>query len=303
MQIQTRSTPLYIAILKLTRWREFLPFTSVLSLIGGLVAYQEHRVQLDWRLAVVFMANMCAMAYAFMINDIEDATDDAHDPERGSRNPITAGELSKSVGWTAAVISASLALIGYAIVGSTWTFAVGVLTVLLAHLYSWHYVRLKALPLVDIISHALMLSTLLYLAPFYIYSHDLGDSWVLAIGTFLISAYGQLYNQTRDYEADQAAGLHNTASILGKRITDMLAKGSIVGFILSLVITAIQGIFPLWLAIPFVIAIPIGYVLGKQDTDMRGQATTDPMALIQLQVLLTFNLTLLMWLAIILFFN
>ena len=31
------------AILKLTRWREFLLFTSILTLLGGLTAYQKQK--------------------------------------------------------------------------------------------------------------------------------------------------------------------------------------------------------------------------------------------------------------------
>lgn len=285
------------AILKLTRWREFLLFTAILTLLGGLTAHQQHdSVTLDWRLVVVLLANFASMAYAFMINDIEDAEDDAHEAERGDRNPITSGELSKQIGWYAAIGMAVLALIGYALAGTS-TLLIGILILVLAHLYSWKPVRLKGLPLVDILSHALFLSMLLYLAAFFIYSTDLGVLWVLAIGTFLISAYGQLYNQVRDYEADQAAGLKNTASVLGKTVTMILAYSSIAGFVLSLIITAIAGVFPLWLGVVLVVSGALVLYVGRDNTqDMRGTETDDPIARIQEQILLIFTIILLAWL-------
>lgn len=290
-------TSILSAILKLTRWHEFLLFTSVLTLLGGLTAHQQHDdINLDWRLIVVLLANLASMAYAFMINDIEDAEDDAHEAERGDRNPITTGELSKRTGWLAAFGIAGVALLGYAIAG-LYPLLTGILILVLAHLYSWKPVRLKGLPLVDILSHALFLSMLLYLAAFFIYSTDLGILWILAIGTFLISAYGQLYNQVRDYDADRAAGLKNTASVLGKTVTMILAYSSLGGFVLSLVISAVAGIFPLWLGIVLLVSGSLILYLGRNNKhDMRGTTTDDPIARIQEQILLIFNIILLAWL-------
>lgn len=297
------TAPLHIAIIKLTRWREFVLFTTILTWLGGLAAYQVHDARLDMRLFAVLIANLAAVAYAFMVNEIEDSDDDAHDPARGARNAVTSGEITPQMAWRVALVTALVAIVFYALCGLV-PFLIGLLTVILAHLYSWKPVRLKARPLVDILSHALMLSMLLFLAPYYIYADEIGELWVLAAGTFLISAYGQLYNQARDYEADRAAGLHNSASILGKTVMDLLAKASVVGFVASIVISAFQEVFPLWLAIPFLISIPIGWFLGRDanHTDMRGHETTDPVGQIQRQALLIFNLTLLIWLIRALFF-
>jgi 1,4-dihydroxy-2-naphthoate octaprenyltransferase len=160
-------------------------------------------------------------------------------------------------------------------------------------------VRLKARPLVDIISHALMLSTFLFLIPYYIYRDDLGSVWVLAVGTFLISANGQFYNQVRDYDADEAAGLHNTASVLGKTATNILAQLSVVGFVVSIVAAALLGAFPLWLGPVFLVATAVVMlVMRNNHTDMRGSETDDPVGQLQVQFLTIFNVTLLVWLAV-----
>lgn len=283
-------------ILKLTRWPEFVPFTTILTWLGGLTAHQVYDAKLDWRLGVMLIANLAAMAYAFMINEIEDAEDDAKDPERAHRNPMVTGELSKQTAWMAASGMVVVAVIAYALCG-TLPFIIGLITLALAHLYSWKLVRLKARPVIDIISHALMLSTLLYLAPFYIYADNLGTLWSIAVVTFLISANGQLYNQERDFEVDQQAGLHNTASIIGKTFTGYLATGTIIGSILCLIIAIFNDIFPLWLGlIPLISAPVVFFLFRNKTTDMRGSETDDLMGLIQMQLLLIANITLIGWL-------
>lgn len=293
----TKATRLQ-AILKLTRWQEFLAFTSVLTLLGGLLAHEVRGATLDWRLFAVLIANLCAMAYAFMINDIEDSVDDAHDPARARRNPISSGELSKSAGWAASVAMFVLAGLCYALAG--WrVFLVGAAILILSHLYSWHVIRLKAHPLVDILSHALFLSTLLFLAAFFIYSTEIGYLWTMLVGTFMISAYGQLYNQVRDYESDQAAGLNNTASVLGKRVTQILAPGSVVVALICLLIAIFMGAFPIWLLPVLVIIAPIVHFLMRNvKTDMRGSETDDDIALVQREFLTTVNALMLVWLVV-----
>ena len=283
-------------ILKLTRWQEFVPFTTILTWLGGLTAHRVYDATLDWRLWVMLVANLAAMAYAFMINEIEDAEDDAKDPDRVHQSPIVTGELSERTAWIAAIIILVVSGLCYALCG-TIPFIIGLITLILAHLYSWRRVRLKARPLIDIISHALMLSTLLYLAPFYIYADNLGALWSITMLTFLISANGQLYNQERDFEVDQEAGLHNTASILGKTFTGYLATGTVVGSVLCLIIAIFQSIFPLWLGLIPLISAPIIFFLYRDNTtDMRGNETDDPMGLIQMQLLLVANITLMGWL-------
>ncbi|MFP4323910.1 MAG: UbiA family prenyltransferase, partial [Anaerolineales bacterium] len=176
--------------IKLTRWREFIPFTLPLSLLGGLLAHRfAPDVTLDWRLLAIVVANCLAMSYAFMINDIEDAEDDKHgNPERAARNVIASGELTPRVAWIASSLIATIALGLYAL-GGLETFLTGGVIVVLAHLYSWKPVRLKSLPLLDIISHVLFLSALLLLAPYLIYTSTLQpEIWAMMISAALFSA-------------------------------------------------------------------------------------------------------------------
>ena len=290
------------AIVKLSRWAEYVPFTVPLTLFGGLLAYRfAEDVSLDWRLFCVLIANCLAVGYAFIINDIEDAEDDLSEPGRGARNAVASGELSKRAAWIVGLVAALLALGLYALAGRV-ALLTGAGVVVLGHLYSWKPVRLKALPLLDILSHVLMLSMLLLLAPYLVYHDSPREVWLFAASMTLISAYGQLYNQARDFDADRTAGLHNTASLLGKNLTQGLAYLSIAGAVVFLIGAVIVGSFPLWLAGVIVVTLPLAHFVGR-GRDMRGDEATDAVGDIQVQFLALVNVLALVWLAYVLFAN
>lgn len=288
-----------IALIHLTRWKEFVSFVIPLTILGALLAVERSGLPIDWRLIAVTAANIMAVAYAFMINDIEDAPDDARDPDRAKRNPVTSGEISIRAGYAACRVVAAITLILYAL-GGLSVFGIGVVTLLLSHLYSWRPVRLKAWPVTDIVSHSLMLSGLLLLAGYFVYHTQPGIVWFVTAGFTLISVYGQLYNQLRDYDMDKAAGLYNTAIILGEANTRR-AIWLTIGLAAACILAAVvQNAFPLWLGIVALFAVAIS-MFFKSTTDMRGTTTVDASGRIQLQGLIVFNLTAGVWLAAALF--
>lgn len=286
-------------LIQLTRWKEYVPFVIPLTLLGALLATSLSDTFLDWRLVPVTIANILAVAYAFMINDIEDAPDDARDPDRAARNPVTSGRIGIRFGYAACHFVAVVTLIMYAL-GGWLVFAIGVATLLLSHLYSWRAVRLKAWPVTDILSHSLMLSGLLLLAGFFLYGNAPGVVWFVALGATLVSVYGQLYNQLRDYDMDKAAGLHNTAILLGERNTKRAMYLCIVLAFVCLLIAIFQGAFPVWLGLVVVLAIPVS-MLFRGKTDMRGSKAVDSTGAMQMQVVVILNLIICAWLAVTLF--
>lgn len=286
-------------LIRLTRWKEYIPFVVPLTVLGALLAAHTKGTPLDWRLLAVTAANILAVAYAFMINDIEDALDDARDPERAARNPVSSGQIGLRVGYAACRVVAALTLCLYAF-GGLWVLGIGALTLLLSHLYSWRPIRLKAWPITDIVSHSLMLSGLLLLAGYYIYHTQPGIVWFVAGGATLISAYGQLYNQLRDYDMDKAAGLRNTAMILGENNTRRamyLAVGLAAACVLAAVI---RQVFPLWLGLVLLFSVAVS-MLFKPKTDMRGTKAADTSGHLQVQGLMAANLTIAVWFAEVLF--
>jgi 4-hydroxybenzoate polyprenyltransferase len=286
-------------LIQLTRWKEYIPFVVPLTLVGALLAAYPNNILLDWRLVAVTLANILAVAYAFMINDIEDAPDDARDPARAARNPISSGAIGVRMGYAACRLVAAVTLILYALGGVNVLF-IGIGTLLLSHLYSWRPVRLKAWPVTDIVSHSLMLSGLLLLAGYFIYHDNPGVVWFVAMGATLVSVYGQLYNQLRDYDMDKAAGLYNTAIILGENNTRraMYLAVGLAG--LCLLAAIVQGVFPTWLGLVLVAAIPVSMLLRPQ-TDMRGSAAVEASGMVQVQFIVVMNLTIAVWLVEVVF--
>ncbi len=284
-------------LIQLTRWKEYVPFVIPLTLIGALLAARPHNTLLDWRLIAVILANILAVAYAFMINDIEDAPDDARDPDRARRNPVSSGRISVRVGYNACRAVALATMLLYA-AGGTTVFVIGGATLLLSHLYSWKPVRLKAWPVTDVVSHSLMLSGLLIMAGYFTYHSAPGIAWFVIAAVTLYSVYGQLYNQIRDYEMDKAAGLWNTSIILGEQYTRYAIWLTVGLGIVCMLVAVVQNAFPLWLGGVAVIAVVVSLMFRPQG-DMRGSTADVAGAALQIRALIVFNIIMLAWLAVV----
>ena len=250
------------AILELTRWKEHTLYVVPLSLIGILLGAADMQVPVDWKVIPLIFANLLANSFAFMFNDIEDAPDDARDPKKIDRNPISAGRLSRKEGIKAAKIVLTASALLYVLSGFL-PFVTGAITLVLSHFYSWKKFRLKSMPLVDIISHVLMLGTLLVYSGFTVYSDNLSAIWLVGMTVALFSTYGQLFNQYRDLEADKKAGLNNTASLMSKKVLVRLMYSAAVIAAVTLIVAIYKGLFPFWLVVPFIIGVIVTYFLKK----------------------------------------
>ncbi len=283
-----------IAITRLTRWREHVPFTIPLTIIGGLLAAEPQAIAVDWRLFAVLAANILSMCFAFMLNNIEDAPDDALDPQKKQGNVISAGLLTRREGSATTFAVFVLALLLYVAVGGLALLAGG-LTLALCYLYSAHPIRLKARPLSDVVSHALMLSGLLVAIGFFTYGSEPGAAWLVIAAASLFSAYGQFYNQAVDYEVDKEAGLRNTAVLLGKGATAFLGHLSIALAFACMLAAIAEALFPVWLGTILVIGV-ITTVIFPWEYDMRGNLARDG-GNVQRPGLIVANLLALAWLA------
>lgn len=209
------------SFLRLTRYREFLYFVIVTTLLGANTTNGFW----GWRLAGVLVANWLAVAFAFMINDVEDAPEDALNPAKAKRNPVSASDLSPQSARIASFVIALLAALTYALLGFR-PFSAGLICLVIGFFYSWRPVRLKTIPFLDMLSHCFMLAGLQFMAAYYTFEPKEPGRWLFPfLFIIAISLYGQLFNELRDLDEDIKAGLTHTASLLGARITFWLMMG------------------------------------------------------------------------------
>jgi 4-hydroxybenzoate polyprenyltransferase len=248
------------------------------------------------RLLVVLLGNLLAVAFAFMINDVEDAPDDALTPAKAARNPISAGRLSARSGYGAGLAVALGALALYAVLG-TWPLVLGGLCLALGLLYSWRQVRLKAIPVADLLSHVLMLAALQFLCA-YIAFHPSGRPWLApCLFVVAISMYGQLFNQLRDLDGDRRAGVNHTAARLGPRATYALMILLLMAALALLALSVWQGSIPLW-TMGLAAGLSPAMLIGPVRRARFCGPATEAHAPFHEPVLLLFVIVLLAWLTV-----
>lgn len=244
------------AIICLARYKEYIFFVVITTFLGASAANGTF----GWPLLLVLAANWLAVAFAFMINDVEDAPDDALNPEKVNRNPVSARILSPRAAYTASYFVAALALLAYAPLGIN-TFLTGASSVVISFLYSWRKIRLKTIPVLDMISHCLMLAGLQYLCGYYAFEPAPLFRWLFPF-LFLIafSVYGVLFNQLRDLKYDLEAGLTHTACLLGERYTyRIMMTAAFLGLVSAAVSIFVVHLLDYWVLV--LIVILAGFML------------------------------------------
>src|SRR3990172_2975522 len=83
------------AIYALTRFNEYWDFNLTLCLLALAITGKSW----DLLFLVIVLANLFSLAFAFMINDIEDSEEDATDLKKFLRNPIANKTISKREGY------------------------------------------------------------------------------------------------------------------------------------------------------------------------------------------------------------
>lgn len=199
------------------------------------------------------LAHLLGLAFAFAINETEDAQDDFNDEARQLPNLIGNGQVSYPISFNFSLVLALLALGLYATLGF-WPYLYGAASIVLGFAYSFRRIRLKAWPIVDIASHSLMLGGL----QFWVGASLYGLTGTLPVVIFavicLFSAHGQLFNQLRDLTADKNAGLRNTTILLGRQVA-LLVKKAILVAIGVLIVWLAFNLDISWLILPLAAAI------------------------------------------------
>ncbi len=205
-------------LLKLTRFNEYLYFVIITTLLGAASAGGN----LDWRLIVVLAANWTAVGFAFMINIVEDAPDDAFLKEKANCNPVSAGMITPKAAYRFSYSVAGISALLFGFLG-TWPFILGLLTLILGFLHANRHIRLKNIAFFDLLSHSMMLAGLQFLCSYFSYSTQFSMNWYWPfVFLVMISIYKKLSSEIHDLKEVQAAQCHHTAAALGEKTSHIL---------------------------------------------------------------------------------
>lgn len=277
------------SLIKLLRYREYVPFVFLTSLVGVKLA----NAPLDWRLPVVLAANFMTVCFAFMVNDIEDADLDALHPGKRLRNPVSSGELARAWANTAAGVVALITLVLGVLLGG-WALLLLIAGLALGWAYSWQALRLKAIPVADLVSHTLMLAGIQFLVGYFTYAYGSWSIWPVFAAFLLFSAYGEIYNELHDFETDRGAGLHTTAVVVGITIARGLMYLFLLGSGVLVGLSIWERLVPLEVVVIPIVALLV-LSLWRPTRDARGQTSLDFSGSLQMPALVSVNATVIGW--------
>ena len=279
----------------LTRYQDYAVTVTITTLLGFLISGIHLNINLLPRMLGVLLANQLSVAFAYMINDVADARDDATDKLKVQRNPVSAKVLSPDIAYLASFTIAFVSAFVFYYLGSI-PFMLGIVDLILSALYSLRSIRLKRLPVLDLISHGLMLGGLQLLCAYFtlIPYSGFNLTWFLPfLFIVAISIRGQFYNQVRDFTCDQIAGIKNTTKLVGVSTAHFLMSflSAIAGviFIYCLVIK----IIPVWL---FLVMLLLGIVFLREPlSKFRGRSGLEKTESFHIPMIIVASISLALW--------
>ncbi|NJD98319.1 4-hydroxybenzoate polyprenyltransferase [Thermococcus sp. LS1] len=205
------------AIFKNTRILDGRAFVGM-GLLGLAMSFSRNPDVYDAFILVVSL--LLYVAYAFAINNCFDADTDSLNPAKWDKNPVASGELS----FRAGVISSTLIILVGIFLASTLgrgEFWIYITMVALATVYSAPP-RLKARPIIDVLSHGIFFGVLPFLYGAYFDGILTRGEITIAVAVLLYSFALELRNHLEDYESDLRAGLKTTPIVLGREASETL---------------------------------------------------------------------------------
>lgn len=216
---------------------DYFPALTIISIIA--VGFKVSI--LDFVIAT--LVSLSVHTYSFIVNDLEDAEDDARDEKKAKRNAISSGFITYKQGQAILQLAAFPALIIALAIHGIPAFLIVLSGIVTGHLYSWKKMRYKSFPFIDILSHCYALGIFQVVYFMFLPGADNNLISVLCIiGIGLFSMGGALYNQVRDWKVDVAAKLNNTAITIGKKNGQLL---SVLFFSFGLALLAVAVILRL----------------------------------------------------------
>lgn len=233
--------------LQLIRFGEYAWLLVIPTILGILTAKGDF----SWRVIALMIANWLMVGFSFMINDIEDAPEDAFSEDNLRQNPVAGGMISLQGARIAALSTAVLSISLYLLMG-LWPFIFGTAGILLGYLFSAHMLRLKMVAFFDMLTYGLVLSGLPFLSSYYAYSDQLNDVWFWPFILVMASAVYDRLN--KEMTRIPSSGLHDTAISLGQRGSSGLKLGLLILILLAGIVSFfLINIIPAWVIMAMVI--------------------------------------------------
>ncbi|QDA32008.1 4-hydroxybenzoate polyprenyltransferase [Thermococcus indicus] len=186
------------------------------------------------RVLMFLVSLVLYVAYAFAINNCFDADTDSINPRKRKKNPVASGELGFGAGLASSLAMALLGLMLAATLG-TGELVMYLSMTLLATVYSAPP-RIKARPVIDVLSHGAFFGALPFLYGAYLDGSITMEEWSIAAAVFLYSLALELRNHLEDYESDLKAGLRTTPIVIGRGLSETLVlvfSAGAVGLVLA----------------------------------------------------------------------
>jgi len=234
---------------------DFVTFYPPLMLLGVLAA----GLSLNFEVLLGFIINYSLLVIAFVYNDFVDRKEDEglrfkpmgfiehikhnlslENQDEGTKrfvNPFVK-EKNIALGLTSIFLLSIISiLLTIYISDSFMLLGLVISNIIVGFFYSGFYIRLKGLPILDLLSHAYLLAGIQLM---FFMAYDSAElnifSWMILVGAIIYSFGGDLWNEIRDFYIDQQHGIKNSANLFGEKLTNLMSKlFAISGIVIALV--------------------------------------------------------------------
>ncbi len=230
----------------LSQFKEYVYYVVITTLLGVAAA----RGVFDWRLPVILAANWLTVGFSFMVRGIADAPEDAFSPNSNPPNPIALGLITPKTAQIGAALTALLAALLFVFLGG-WALILGLVALLTGFLYHCSSLRLRNVPVLNLILYSMMLAGWQFLCGYVIFTPRLTNRWFWPfIFVIAVTLYSEFFEEAKGLDTDSTALFQQTASVLGRRTTQVIMFALlIIGITAGVFSLILVEIIPLWVLI------------------------------------------------------
>lgn len=216
-------------LLRFTRINNYL---HILMLIFPLIFLISPTNLFSYKTIAIFLANLFLTAFGYMFNDIEDAEDDYHDVEKRKRNPIASGEITKRQSYLFSFFLLSIGLFLLIFINPS-VFFLGLIFAFVGISYSWKPLKLKSIPIIDLISHVISLGVLQFFITYLAFRRL--DLFVTPFLMIIIpfSMMNEIIHELEDFDVDKKTKINNTVQKFEKHDIKKLLITSVIIIIMG----------------------------------------------------------------------